>query len=124
MITFFKLKELFLNVAYWVTMPNQSLNLITSYFCEIFRDDDRNKPSSKNISTQQHCCRLRKCLEDSFSLQKKISWTSGTNDKVVFIQVNGLPSGYKGTWKFLKAILLSMHGPAYSSHLKILEELK
>ena len=27
----------------------------------------------------------------------------GTNDKKIFIQLNGLPSGYKGTQSFLKA---------------------
>ncbi len=29
----------------------------------------------------------------------------GTNDKRVFIQLNGPPSGYKGTLRFLKAAL-------------------
>ena len=35
----------------------------------------------------------------------------------------GLPSGYKGTWKFLNAILLSMHGYAYLSHFRNLNEM-
>ena len=40
----------------------------------------------------------------------------GTNDKKDFIQLNGLSSDYKGTRKFLKAILLSMYGSAYPPH--------
>lgn len=42
----------------------------------------------------------------------------GTNDKRVFIQLNGPPSGYKGTRRFLKAALLSMYGSAYPSHFR------
>ena len=40
----------------------------------------------------------------------------GTNDKRCFIQLNGPSSGYKGTQRFLKAVLLSMYGSAYPSH--------
>ena len=45
----------------------------------------------------------------------KVIWTGenvGTNEKG-FIQLNGLSSDYKGSRKFLKAVLLSMHGSAY-----------
>ena len=37
----------------------------------------------------------------------------GTNDKKVFMQLNGLPSGYKGIRNFLKAALQSMYSSAY-----------
>ena len=39
----------------------------------------------------------------------RIAGEVGTNDKKVLIQLNGPPSGYKGTWKFLNAILFSMY---------------
>ena len=39
----------------------------------------------------------------------------GTNDKAVFIQINGPSTGYKSTWRFLKAVLFSMYGSAYLS---------
>ena len=41
-----------------------------------------------------------------------------TNGKKNFIQVIGSPSGYKNTWMFLKAVLLSMCGSAYPSHFR------
>ena len=42
-----------------------------------------------------------------------------TNDKKVFIQLNGPWSdSYIGTWWCLKAALLSMYGSAYSSHFR------
>ena len=41
-----------------------------------------------------------------------------TNDKKAFIQLIGPPSGYKCTWMFLKAILLSMYDSAYPSHFR------
>ena len=41
----------------------------------------------------------------------------GTIDKS-FIQVNGLSSGYKDIQKYLKAVLLSMCGSAYSPHFE------
>ena len=34
----------------------------------------------------------------------------GTDNKRDFIQVNGPPLGYKGTWNFLNAVLMSMYG--------------
>ena len=39
----------------------------------------------------------------------------GTNDKKDFIQLNGLSLGYKGTLKFLKAVILFMYGFVYPS---------
>lgn len=42
----------------------------------------------------------------------------GTNDMRCFIQLNGPPSGYKGTRKFLKTALLSMYGSSYPSHFR------
>ena len=41
-----------------------------------------------------------------------------SNDKRVFILLNVPISDCKGTWMFLKAVWLSMFGPAYSSSLK------
>lgn len=40
----------------------------------------------------------------------------GTVDKRVFILLNGPPSGYRKTRKFLKAALISMFGSSYSKH--------
>ena len=34
----------------------------------------------------------------------------------IYSQLNGLSSGYKGTLKFLKAVLFSMHNSAYPSY--------
>ena len=37
----------------------------------------------------------------------------GTNVKKNFIQLNGFSLGYKGTLKFLKAVIFFMYGSAY-----------
>ena len=55
------------------------------------------------------------------SNKKKIVRTDekvDSEDKKGFIQLNGLSSGFKGTWKFLKAVLLPMYGSAYPSHFR------
>ena len=42
----------------------------------------------------------------------------GTNDKRFLIQLNGLPSGFKGTRSFLKAALQSIYSSTYHFHFK------
>ena len=42
----------------------------------------------------------------------------GTNEKRIFIQLNGFPFGYKGTRSFSKAALLPMYGSAYPFYLR------
>ena len=38
--------------------------------------------------------------------------------KVFFIQLNAPPSSYKGIQKFLKEVLLTIHGSSFPSHFK------
>ena len=47
-------------------------------------------------------------------------WKYGTNHEKDLIQLNGLSSGYKGTLKFLKAVLFTMYGPAQGLKLAVI----
>ena len=41
---------------------------------------------------------------------------NGALDKRIFIKINGPTSGFKNTWKYIEARLISMHGPNYAAH--------
>lgn len=77
--------------------------------------------ASLNVPISEAICETWGSIIDRVNKQRLRSaegndYDIGTNDKRTFIQINGPPSGYKNTRKFIKAGLISMFGVNYAAN--------